>query len=115
MLCSVHSSSPLCQNVLDAFRSIDPSLSTKSISHDLFASWITVFSTHIRFTFANDNQYSVSVGTIYPQGYVKNPTPFSTLVPFATAEFVMENEKKLLGLGDVQPKRAGSVAETSEV
>ena len=124
MLCSVHSSSPSCQNVLYAFRSIDPSLSPNSTSPDLFASWITVFSTHIRFTYANDSQYSVTVGSIYPQGYGKNSSPFPTLAPFAKAEFVMENEK-VVGFGwnninddgDVQTERAGSACmeETSEV
>jgi hypothetical protein len=122
MLCSVHSSSPSCQNVLDAFRSIDSSLSPKSTSPDLLASWFTVSNTHIRFTYTDDNQYSVTVGSIYPQAYGKNLTPLSTLVSFAKAEFVMEN-MKVVGFGwnninedgDVQTERAGSVEETSEV
>ena len=120
VLCGVHSSSPSCQGVLDGFRSIDPSLSPNSTSTDLFASWVTALSTHIRFTYTNDSQYSISAGSIYPQGYGKNSTPFSTLAPAATAEFVVENEK-VVGFGlniigdDDGVQRAGSVEETSEV
>jgi len=74
----------------------------------------------MRFTYTNDSRYSISIGSIHPQGYGKNSTPFSTLAPSATAEFLVENEK-VFGLGwnntggnsDVQ--RAGSVEETSEV
>jgi hypothetical protein len=117
VLCSVHSSSPSCESVLDAFRSIDPSLSS---STDLFASWVTLLSTHLRFTYANDSKYLVSAGSIYPQGYGKNTTPFSTLAPIATAEFMVENEK-VVGFGwnitgdDGDVKQSGSVEETSEV
>lgn len=121
VLCSVHSTSPSCKSVLDAFRSIDPSsLSPTSTSTDLFASWVTQFSSHIRFTHTNSSQYLISAGSIYPQGYGKNTTAFSTLVPVATAEFVVENGK-VIGLGwdniidDGGVKRSGSVEETSEV
>ena len=121
-LCNVHSSSPSCESVLDTFRSVDPSLSPNSNSTDLFASWATIFSTHIRFTYTNDSQYLISVGSIYPQGYGKNSTPFSTLYPAATAEFVVENGR-VVGFGwdnigdddDDIVKRTGSVQETSEV
>lgn len=121
VLCSVHSTSPSCKSVLDAFRSIDPSsLSPKSTSTDLFASRVTLISTHIRFTCANDSNYLISAGSIYPQGYGENTTAFSTLVPIATAEFVVENGK-VVGFGwnniidDSGVKRTGSVEETSEV
>jgi hypothetical protein len=123
VLCSVHSTSPSCKSVLGAFRSIDPSLaslSSKSTSTDLFASRVTLVSTHIRFTCTNDGNYLISAGSIYPQGYGKNTTAFSTLVPIATAEFVVENGK-VIGFGwnniidDSGVKRTGSVEETSEV
>ena len=118
-LCSVHSTSPSCESVLGAFRSIDPSLST---STDLFASWVTLLSTHLRFTYTNDSQYLISIGSIYTQGYGKNTTPFSTLGPVATAEFVLEYGK-VVGFGwnnigdetEGVAKRAGSVEKTSEV
>jgi hypothetical protein len=118
-LCGVHSSSPSCESVLDAFRSIDPSLSTNPTSTDLFASWDTILSTHMRFTYINDSQYSISSGSIYPQGYGKNSTPFSTLSPGATAEFVVENEEVVgFGMnisGDDGDAQSGSVEETAEV
>jgi len=120
VLCSVHSSSPPCQGVLDAFRSIDPSLTPNTNSTDLFVSWVTVFSTHVRFTYTNDSQYSISIGSIYPQGYGKNTTAFSTLAPVATAEFVVDNGK-VVGFGwnnigdDGDVQRSRSVEETSEV
>ena len=118
VLCSVQSTSPSCESVLDAFRSIDPSLST---STDLFASWVTLLSTHLRFTYTNDSQYLITIGSIYPQGYGRNSTPFSTLIPVAMAEFEVENEKVVgfgwnnIGLDDDDVKRAGSVEETSDV
>jgi len=120
VLCSVHSSSPSCGGVLDAFRSIDPSLSSNSSSTDLFASWVSVFSTHIRFTYTNSSQYSISAGSIYPHGYGKNTTAFSTLAPIATAKFKVENGK-VVGFGwnntgdDGDMQQTGSVEETSEV
>jgi hypothetical protein len=122
-LCSVRSTSPSCKSVLDAFRSIDPSLSPTSTSTDLFASWATLFSTHIRFTPTTTNNslyYLISAGSIYPQGHGKNTTAFSTLGPAATAEFVVENGKAV-GFGwnnildDTGVQRPGSVEETSEV
>ncbi len=118
VLCSVHSYSPSCGSVLDAFRSIDPSLST---STDLFASWVTPLSSHVRFTYTNDSQYLISIGSIYPQGYGKNSTPFSTLAPVAIAEFVVEYEKVIgfgwntIGNDDGVVKQAGSVQERSDV
>ena len=120
VLCSVHSSSPACKSVLDAFHSIDLSLSPNSTSTDLFASWATLFSTHIRFAHTNDCQYLIYAGSIYPQGYGENTTAFSTLVPIATAKFVVENEK-VVGFGwdnigdDGDVKQSGSIEETSEV
>jgi hypothetical protein len=121
VLCSVYSTSPSCKSVLDAFHSIDPSVSTKSTSADLFASWVTLFSTHIRFTYTNNSNYLISAGSIYPQGYGKNTTAFSTLVPVAMAEFVVKDDGKVVGFGwdnivdDGGMKRLGSVEETSEV
>jgi hypothetical protein len=120
VLCNVHSSSPSCESVLDAFRSFDPSLSQNSTSTDLFASWVSVFSSHIRFTYTNDSEYVISAGSIYPQGYGKNTTAFSTLVSIATAEFEVENEV-VVGFGwnnfgdDGDVDQSGSVEETSEV
>ncbi len=76
MLCSVHSSSPSCQRVLDAFRSLSPN----STSHhdDPFASWITVFSTHICFTYTNDSQYGTRflLGRSTHKATAKNPRRF---------------------------------------
>jgi hypothetical protein len=115
VLCSVLSSSPSCQSVLANFRSIDESISSNST--DLFASWNGVWATHIRFTHTNDSQYWMSLGTIYSHGYGKNTTAFSTLTPFATAEFVVEN-KTVLGFGVSALdgiKREGPVEETSDV
>ena len=118
VLCSVRSTSSPCKKVLAAFYAIDPSLSPNSTSADLFASWVTLLSTHVRFTYTNASQYLLSIGSIYPEGYGKNTTPFSTLAPAATVEFVVEEEKVVgfgwYGIGD-HVKRAGSVEETSDV
>ncbi|KAH9991460.1 hypothetical protein BJV77DRAFT_1007583 [Russula vinacea] len=103
-LCSVRSSSPSCKSVLDAFHAIDPSLAPNS--PDLFASWITLLSTHVRFAYTNDSQYLIYIGSIYAEGYGKNTTPFSTLD--SVSGFGWND------LGD-GGKRAGSVEETSDV
>ena len=69
LACSVHGSSPSCESVLDAFCTIDLSLSPNLTPTDIFAAWVTVFSTHMRFMYTDDGQYSVSIGSIYPLGY----------------------------------------------
>jgi hypothetical protein len=118
VLCSVRSSSSSCGSVLDAFRSIDPTLSSNS--NDLFASWDTPLSTHVHFAYnSTAGLYVIYIGSIYAQGYGKNTTPFSTLEPAAAAEFVVENGT-VVGFGwsdlsDDGVKRAGSVEETSDV
>ncbi|KAI0269029.1 hypothetical protein BGY98DRAFT_1016359 [Russula aff. rugulosa BPL654] len=84
VLCSVQSTSPSCKSVLDAFRSIDPSLSPNSTSTDLFASWVTLFSTHIRLTYTttNNSHYNlISAGSIYPQAMGKTPRHFRRWFP----------------------------------
>ena len=115
VLCSVHSSSPSCQNVLDAFRSIDKSLSSNST--DLFVSWITTFSSHVRFTHTTDTQYIISGGTIYPEGYGKNSTPFSTLEPAGLATFVVEKGSVVgFGVSGISGvERLGPVEEVSDI
>ena len=73
---------------------------------------------HICFTYANAGQYLINIGWIYPEGYGKNSTAFSTLGPAATAEFVVENER-VVGFrwDDISDcvKREGPVKETSDV
>jgi hypothetical protein len=114
-LCSVRSSSSSCQSVLADFRSVDNSLSSNST--DLFASWITTITSHVRFTYANDSQFILSTGFIYPEGYGKNSTPFSTLSPGGLATFVVENESVLgFGVSGISGvERTGPVKEASDV
>ena len=116
-LCSVNSSSPSCQSVLDDFRAVNGSISPNST--DLFASFDTVWSSHIHLTHADASRYLISLGTIYPEGYGKNTTPFSTLEPISTAEFVVENGKVVgFGFNDSDTSdltRGTSVEETSQV
>jgi len=115
VLCSVHSSSSSCQNVLDDFRSIDKSLSSNST--DLFISWISMFSSHVRFTHSTDTQYIISAGTIYPEGYGKNSTPFSTLELAGLATFVVEKESVVgFGVSGISGvERPGPVEEASDI
>jgi hypothetical protein len=120
VLCNMRSTSPSCESVLDDFRAVDKSLSPNST--DLFASWNTVWSTHVRFTHTNASQYLISIGTIYSEGYGQNSTPFSTLAPATSAQFVVENER-IVGFGfnetgdpdESDLTQAGSVEETSQV
>ena len=117
VLCSTHSSSPSCQSVLDDFRAINKSISPNST--DLFASFNTLWSKHAHLTHTNDNKYLISLGTIYPEGYGKNSTPFSTLSPATAAQFVVENGE-IVGFGfndsDISDlTHGGSVEETSQV
>lgn len=118
VLCSVNSSSPSCQSVLDDFRAINKSISSDSI--DLFASFNTVWSKHALLTHINGNEYLISLGTIYPEGYGKNSTPFSTLAPVTTAQFVVDENWEVVGFGfndsDTSDlTHGGSVEETSQV
>ena len=57
-----------------------------------------LLNTHIRFTYTNAGQYLINIGWIYPEGYGKNSTAFSTLGSAATAEFVVGNER-VVGFG----------------
>jgi hypothetical protein len=116
-LCSVHSSSPSCRSVLDDFRAVNKSISPNST--DLFASFNTMWSTHVHFSHTNASKYLISLGTIYPEGYGKNSTPFSTLAPATTAQFVVESGKIVgFGFNDSDTSdltHGGSVEETSQV
>jgi hypothetical protein len=62
----------------------------------------------------------VSIGTIYPEGYGRNSTPFSTLAPATIAEFT-EESGRVVGFGfnetaDSDVAHSGqSVEETSQV
>ena len=113
VLCDVNSSS--CGSVLDDFRAINKSLSPS----DLFASWNSVWASHVQFTYTSANQYLISLGAIYPEGYGKNTTPFSTLTPVTIAQFEVENVT-VIGFGfndtDVSDLTwAGSVESSSVV
>jgi hypothetical protein len=112
VLCSMRSSTPSCQNVLRDFESVDKSLSPNS--PDLFVSWNTPAVSHIHFTHTNGTQYVISGGTIYPGGYGKNSTPFSTVLITAPATFVIESEK-VVGFGWDISAPQGPVEETSDI
>ena len=86
VLCNLNSSSS-CESVLDDFRSLNKSLSPA----DLFASWNSPWVSRVQFTYTSANQYLISLGAIYPEGYGKNTTPFSTLSPGTIAQFEVEN------------------------
>ena len=115
VLCSMRSSSSSCQRILDNFRSVDKSLSSNST--DLFASWATIFSSYLRFTQTNGRQYIIFSETIYPEGYGKNSTPFSTQITVGLATFVVEDESVagfgITGISGVN--RSGPVEEASDV
>ena len=114
-LCSVRSSSSSCQSVLADFRSVDKSLSSNST--DLFAFWKSTWTSHIRLIHANGTQFVLSIGTIYPKGYGKNSTPFSTLDLGGQATFVVENGLVVgFGVSGISGvERAGPVKEASDV
>ena len=113
-LCSVASTFPSCQSVLNDFRSVDESLSANST--DLFISWNTPLTSHILLAATGGTQYVVFVGTIYPKGYGKDSTPFSTLAAGAIARFVVENGNVIgFGIFSADVDEAGSVEETSAV
>ena len=117
VLCSVDSPSSPCQSVLDDFRAVNESMSPNST--DLFAFFNTLWSKHAHLTHTNASRYLISLGTIYPEGYGKNSTPFSTLEPATTAEFAVDNGKVVgFGFNDSDTSdltRGTSVEETSQV
>lgn len=115
VLCGVYSSSLSCQSILDAFRSVDKSLSANST--DLFVSWKTTWSSYLRFTHTTGSQYTVYTGLIFPEGYGRNSTPFLTQTTIGLATFVMEN-KSVVGFGITGisgVNRSGPVEEASDV
>jgi hypothetical protein len=115
VLCSVHSTSSSCQSLLDDFRSVDNSISPNS--SDLFVSWETVISSQLRFTYTNDSQFTLSGGTIYPEGYGKDSTPFAQFIPMGQATFVVEDATiagfGISGISGVE--RKGPVEKASDV
>jgi hypothetical protein len=87
VLCNVHSTSPPCESLLNDFRAVNKSVPPT----DLFTCWPAVWISVAQFTHTTANRYLISTGAIYPKGYGKNTTPFSTLAPTTTAQFVVEN------------------------
>jgi hypothetical protein len=113
-MCGARSTSPSCQKVLSAFQSVDKSLTPNST--DLFISWDAVLVSHIRLKNANGTLFSTSAGAIYPGGYGKNSTPFSTLAPtHLLIDFVVEKDK-VVGFGFIHDvNQQASVAQASDV
>jgi hypothetical protein len=118
VLCDMHSTSPSCESVLDDFRAINKPLSLNTT--DLYVSWRTMWATHAHFIHTNADQYLLSIGSIYPEGYGRNSTPFSTLAPATIIQFVVENGR-VVGFGfnetaDSDVTYSGqSVEDTSQV
>jgi len=113
-MCGAGSSSASCKKVLSDFQSVDKSLSPNST--DLFIPWDAVFVSHIHLTNKNGTLFSVSVGGIYPKGYGKNSTAFSTLkrTPLMI-DFVVE-KNKVVGFGILHDAdQQGSVAQSADV
>jgi hypothetical protein len=111
----VHSSSPACEGVQNDVRALSPN------SPDLFTYWGAVWDKHGYFAYINGSSYTLLIGTIYPQGYGKNSTPFDTLGSYATAKFAVENGEVVgFGFNDTEIwslpiTPGGSVKETSQV
>ncbi|KAI0296713.1 beta-lactamase/transpeptidase-like protein [Russula brevipes] len=99
---------------LSDFRSVDKSLSPNST--DLLIAWDSVFVSHIRLTHANGTLFLASAGMIYPGGYGKNSTPFSTLESADwVVDFVVE-KGCIVGFGVLHDlEQAVSVEEASDV
>lgn len=118
VLCSARSSSPACKTIQNSVRAINGSLLLDS--PDLFTDWEAVWYKHGYFSYTNGSNYELDIGTIYPQGYGKNSTPFATLGNYTTVEFVVENGM-VVGFGfnvsdSVFPVKPGaSVKEASQV
>lgn len=118
VLCSARSSCPECTDIQNDIRAYNGSLLPDS--PDLFTDLGTVWYKHGYFTYKNSSYYEIDIGTIYPQGYGKNTTPFALIGSYSTAEFVVENGV-VVGFGfndsdSVLPVNpAGSVKETSQV
>ncbi|KAI0271640.1 beta-lactamase/transpeptidase-like protein [Gloeopeniophorella convolvens] len=112
-LCSVNSTSNHCRAVLDNFRSFDEALTQHT--PDLFAAWDTIMTTHARFTPINGG-HEILIGSIYPKGYGKDTSPFTTLRPVAFAEFVVEGERVIgFGIRGITDARTGGIEEAADV
>jgi len=124
-LCSSSSQSDACRHVLHDFGLIDEAPQQPSMTHEaLFASWLSVFTTHARFvpidedlTSTAGRRYLVNFGTLYPTGYGRDTTPFAHWIFEVIADFVVEDEQvKGFGLSGIGERQGyGSVEENSDV
>jgi hypothetical protein len=119
VLCNLRSTSTACEGVLNDVRAAIDVISPNP--PDLFTYWGGVWYKHFQFVYTNGSSYAVLSGEIYPQGYGKNSTPFTTLSPYTTAKFVVENGE-VVGFGfdddddnPVLPVKPGTVKEISQV
>lgn len=119
VLCNMLSTSPACKGIQNDVRAITGSESLSPNPHDLFTYWGAVWEKHGYFAYTNGSSYSILIGTVYPQGYGKNSTPFAEMGTYSTAKFVVENGKVVgFGFNDTQIwnlAHGKSVKDTSQV
>jgi hypothetical protein len=99
--CSPSGSSSYCQDVILDFATVDSNKSSAPQSHQLFAAWPRVWSSHIRGVHRSGNTFEVQYTSLFPEGYGRDTTPFETAeigTSEATAEFVVE-DGKVVGFG----------------
>lgn len=93
--------SSYCAQVLSDFDAVDSVTTTpRSTSHQLFAAWSRLWSSHIRLVHSGGNRFNISPTSLFPDGYGRNRSAFEKTEPFNSAmvEFVVK-DGGVVGLG----------------
>lgn len=121
-ICDSSSTSQYCAQTLAAFRIIDAYAAAKDNGSELYATWPRAWSSHVRFSHLEGNQFAISPTTLYPNGYGRNTTPFEEVSGTGLVEFVVESSKVVgFGLSGTvgeetdREKKGGSVEEIADV
>ncbi|KAL4251706.1 class-A beta-lactamase family protein [Abortiporus biennis] len=86
-----------CSSVLSSFAKVYPSKPPSSSSTTLYGAWDRAWSSHLRLTHRDQEAFSLSVLSLFPDGFGKDKSPFSCssrddLV--VNAEFVLSEDGK---------------------
>lgn len=120
-LCDTSSTSQYCAQTLAAFHIVDTYAAAEDNGSELYATWPRAWSSHVRLTHLEGNQFTALPTTLYPNGYGRNTTPFEEISGTGLVEFVVEGGKvagfslrESVGEETNREKKGGSVEETAD-
>jgi len=123
-LCDHTSTSTYCREVISNFSTVDSAHAASAADRELYAAWPRFWSTHVRLTHAQANEFDLSATSLYVEGYGANHTPFEHVIEHLKVHFVVD-DGKVSGFGlfgnvvgrsgqSWRLKRGGSIRETAE-